>query len=258
MKVAWLHDPGNADGTKGGAEYTMDGFRESAPSSVSFDPDAETVVVGNCVTFQPSILPQFDGKRVIRYHHDLSYAEHPDLREWMDEHAEHVFTSPLHLNKYVATGNRLLDRVRVIPPMVDLEAFRPNRQTRRNGKRSGIVTIASWQNPGKGGQMVSECLFRVGLEADCYGPGQHVPYGSHIHKKGPVEQRDLPQILWQYEQFVFLPTAIEPFGRCVVEAWAAGCEILTNDLVGASYFIEENPQALERASDEFWSYVCAG
>lgn len=255
MKVAWLHDQGNADGTKGGAEYTMDWFRELAPNGIEFDPDGETVVIGNCVTIQPKILDEIAGKRVIRYHHDLSYAEDAALRYWLDGNAINVFTSPLHLEKYRFEVEARHDPL-VIPPFVDLNSFRPNRQMRRNGKRNGIVTVASWQNAGKGAQLVSETLFRQGLEADCYGPGYFTPYGDHVHKKGPVDPDKLPQILWQYEQFIFLPTAVEPFGRCVVEAWAAGCEVLTNDLVGSRHFIENDAKALQTAAQDFWEVVC--
>lgn len=251
MKVAWLHDEANADGTRGGAELTMDEFKEAAPSWVEFTPDADTVVVGNCVTFQPQLIDALEGKRVIRYHHDLSYHEHAAVREWMDEHAEHVFTSPLHQEHYRAK----VKASRVIPPAVPLERFKPNRQQRRHGTRKGIVTVASWQNPNKGAHLVSETLYRQGLEADCYGHGPHVPYGDHIQVKGGYEPSELPQILWQYEQFIFLPNVIEPFGRCVVEAWAAGLEVLTNDLVGAKWFLENDQDALATAAQDFWSYV---
>ena len=256
MKVAWLHDEANADGTKGGAELTMDEFRAAAPAWVEFSADANTVVVGNCVSFQPELVKELEGKRVIRYHHDLSYHEHPVVREWMDEHAEHVFTSPLHLKEYRPAAERAA-RAKIIPPALPLERFKPNRQQRRHGKRQGIVTFASWQNPNKGAHLVSETLFRQGLEADCYGHGAHVPYGDHIHLKGGYEPQELPQILWQYEQFIFLPNVVEPFGRCVVEAWAAGLEVLTNDLVGAKWFLENDPVALRTAAKTFWEYVSA-
>jgi glycosyltransferase involved in cell wall biosynthesis len=65
----------------------------------------------------------------------------------------------------------------------------------------------------------------------------------------------MPALLAEYERFVFLPTVIEPFGRTVVEAWAAGCEIITNGLVGARYWMEEDPGALETAGEDFWRVV---
>ena len=58
-----------------------------------------------------------------------------------------------------------------------------------------------------------------------------------------------------YERFVFLPTVIEPFGRVVVEAWAAGCELVINDLVGARYWIEHDPDRIRTAGTDFWELV---
>jgi hypothetical protein len=41
----------------------------------------------------------------------------------------------------------------------------------------------------------------------------------------------------------------------VAEAWAAGCAIVTNELVGAGYWIQENPEAIETAAEDFWKVV---
>lgn len=251
MKVAWLHDLGNADGTKGGAELTMDEFRAAAPRDVEEHPDASTVVIGNCVSFQPEIIKSLEGKRVIRYHHDLARHEHPALRTWLDEHAEHVFTSPLHQARY---GWAERDAV-VIPPALNLGRFRMNREQRRKTKREGIVTIGAWQNPGKGGLLLSSWLERNEQTADCYGHGPFAPHGPHITQYGEYDPDDLPAILHRYETFAFLPTAVEPFGRCAVEAWAAGCEMVINDLVGARYFMEEAPDALDTAAADLWEFI---
>jgi glycosyltransferase involved in cell wall biosynthesis len=67
----------------------------------------------------------------------------------------------------------------------------------------------------------------------------------------------MPALLARYETFVFLPTVIEPFGRLVAEAWAAGCRIVTNDLVGAKYWIQNDPDAIETAAEDFWKLVLA-
>ena len=63
-----------------------------------------------------------------------------------------------------------------------------------------------------------------------------------------------PEILGRYERFVFLPTTVEPFGRAVVEAWAAGCELIVNRNVGALHWLE-NPAGLRTAAADFWSLV---
>jgi len=75
-----------------------------------------------------------------------------------------------------------------------------------------------------------------------------------IVAKGPVPQQFVPEILWRYERFVFLPTTVEPFGRAVVEAWAAGCELIVNRNVGALHWIE-SPDGLQSASADFWRLV---
>jgi len=253
MNVAWLHDQGNADGSRGGAELTMDEFRDAAPDSVEITDlkAAEAVVVGNCITIDPGIIPALIDRRVIRYHHDLARHEDPILRSWLDGNAEHVFTSPLHRERYGLDG-------KVVPPAVDLARFRPSRQTRRNTERRGVCSVASWMNPGKGGHLVAEWAHRNQTAVECFGVGPFAPAGLGIHNHGAVTQGELPQILHSFERFVFLPTAVEPFGRCVVEAWAAGCEIVTNGLVGARYWLEEKPGGLESVAADFWNVVTTG
>lgn len=251
MKVGFLYDSGNADGTLGGAELTMGEFESHPPDGVEVvkGTDADVVVVGNCVTIDPRVIGQLEGKRVIRYHNDLAYHEAPKLRAWLNANAEHVFTSPLHLEKHE------LDEGQIIPPALELARFHPPRQTRRNAKRSGAVTIGAWQNPGKGQVQVCEWSER-NEPVDVYGTGEIPPLGPTLDYKGPLRFEDVPQTLWRYETFVHLPTAIEPFGRTVVEAHAAGCTVVTNQLVGARYFLEHDPDALEHANEAFWELVC--
>ena len=67
----------------------------------------------------------------------------------------------------------------------------------------------------------------------------------------------MPALLARYSTFVYLPMVIEPFGRVVAEAWAAGCEVITNELVGARYWIEQDPGALETTAGDFWDLVVA-
>lgn len=252
MNVAFLYDPGNADGTRGGAELTMDELKATAPEGVTLTDlaDAETVIVGNCTLAKPDLIPSLMGKRVIRFHHDLARDENEIVRSWLEDNAEHIFTSPLHREKYGLDGE-------LVPPCVGLEAFKPNRQTRRHVKRNGICTVGSWQSPGKGGFLVAETVARQNAGLDCYGPGNFPPQGPKVTLHGPVEHSALPSILHRYAQFIFLPMAVEPFGRCVAEAWAAGCELLVNENVGAQWWIENQPDRLYTAAEDFWGLIDA-
>jgi glycosyltransferase involved in cell wall biosynthesis len=232
MKVGWLHsDPGYV----GGAELTMAEFRAAAPVDVVDGTDAELVVVGNCF----GDPPELDGQRVVQYHHDLR--RHP-----VDADA-HIFCSPMQRERYGVDGE-------VVPPAINASLFKPNRQVRRNGHREGICSVASWQNPGKGAQLLVEYAKENG-PVDVWGFGDYVPHGKNLEVKGPVEPEHLPTVLWGYERFVYLPFAPEPFGRAVVEAWYAGLEVITNRLTGALWWLRERPEALESAAEDFWKAV---
>lgn len=240
-RVGWLadkHDP------PGGAELTQAEFRAAAPEGVEVvDWTGDEVVktdrwvIHNCRTY--SRLPFQEGPSV-RYLHDLrgslAYAD------------ELIFCSPAQMERYRFSGH-------LIPPALNLKAFRPPRQHRRNGERNGTCCVGAFMNPGKGGHLVAEWGDR-NEPVDVYGYGPFLPAGPHVNYCGPLEQAKVAQTLWQYERFVFLPTELEPFGRCVVEAWAAGCELIVNGNVGARYWIEEAPEKLESAAVDFWGVVC--
>jgi hypothetical protein len=242
MKVGWLadeHDP------PGGAELTQAEFRSAAPEGVEVIDCPPGGIVGcdrfvlhNHMTYGAGELLDFTGE-VIRYHHDMRPQQIPGARS--------VFCSPLQRDALGLEGE-------CVPPPIDLAAFRPTRQQRRHDERKGTCCVGAFMNPGKGGQLVAEWAMK-NEPVDVWGFGPYMPRGDYIADCGDVDPVKLPQLLWNYERFVFLPTALEPFGRCVVEAWAAGCEIITNNLVGARYWIEEAPEKLETAAEDFWAVV---
>jgi len=104
-------------------------------------------------------------------------------------------------------------------------------------------------NPGKGpGRVIEWGEANGGL--DVFGGGPFAPPGSE-----PVEYDCMPELLARYKRFVFLPLVLEPFGRLVVEAAAAGCEIVTNRLVGSCWWLETQPDKLDTAAEDFWKLV---
>ena len=87
MRVAWLADKHDA---YGGAELTEGEFRATAPQGVEVlevapgeTPDADIAVVHNCVNYPAETVRYLQGKRVVRYHHDLAKHDDPALREWL-------------------------------------------------------------------------------------------------------------------------------------------------------------------------------
>jgi hypothetical protein len=244
VRIGWLSDPSEYTG---GAELTQAEFRAAAPEGVEVIDcpprgivPCDRYVVHNHLTYTAKDLLNMRGE-VIRYHHDMRPQNIVGDRS--------IFCSPIQ-------QNRIGDRGRLVPPPVDLSSFRPTRQQRRNPKRQGTCCVGAFMNPGKGGHLVSEWA-NQNEAVDVYGFGPFQPVGQNINNCGAYEQHQLPTILSRYERFVFLPVAIEPFGRCVIEAWASGCQVVTNELVGARYWIEKAPEKLESAAEDFWSVVLA-
>ena len=239
MKVAFVHDD---VGYTGGARLSVAEFERAAPDPLVKVRDADTVVVHNCATFGPGLVRDLQGKRVVWFHHDLSPHVDRELKGWLDAEATHMFCSPLQRDAYGLDGE-------LVPPAVDLDRFRQV----SNGHREGAVSVGSWQNEGKGQQSLVEFAREHGLTV--FGDGPFVPSCPEIDYRGPLDPGEVPGVLAHYRTFVHLPWVIEPFGRCVVEAWASGCALVVNRLVGALWWIQEAPDALETAAQRFWEVV---
>lgn len=249
MKVGWLTDQA---GYIGGAELTQQEFRDAAPEHVEIIdcpaggvvPGLDRYVVNNVVQYRPEDLGEV--VRPIWFHHDLSPWIRPDVRKILDD-AEHIFCSPPQRDRYGIDG-------KCIPPYLDRKRYAPTRQIKRH--RTGICSIGAWRSPSKGGMALSEWAQANG-PVDVYGPSDFAPQGPGINYCGEIAPREVATTLHHYGTFVFLPFAFEPFGRCVVEAWAAGCKVITNQNIGAAYWIENEPNAMQTAREDFWGYVCA-
>lgn len=254
MRIGWLADEHDQPG---GAELTQAEFRSAAPEGVEIvdcPPGGvveglDTYVLHNIVSYSYSDYRITLGHRRVKYVHDLWPHGDPEIRTHLLATATLIFCSPIQGDKFGGTTDP-------IPPALDLNAFRPTRQQRRHGERKGTCCVGAFMNPGKGGHLLAEWAAK-NEPVDVWGWGPCLPRGAGVSLKGPVDRAELPSLLASYERFVFLPTAIEPFGRAVVEAWAAGCEIVTNNLVGARYYLEEAQEKLDSAAEDFWDIVLA-
>ena len=247
-RVGWLSD---RPSYIGGAELTQAEFLAAAPEGVEIidcppcgvQPDCDVYVLHNCVQYTPTDLANVAGPAV-KYHHDVGPWIPEEIREWLDANTRAVCCSPVQ-----AEHMGLPDAV-LIPPPVDLEVFEHAAKLREGATRHGAVSVGQWRNHGKAAHRVIEWSQRNGVPVDFYGGGTFAPQGSR-----EVEYRDMPRVLAAYETFVYLPEVIEPFGRTVAEAWASGCEIVTNRLVGALHWIENDPDAITSAASDFWRLV---
>lgn len=246
-RVGWLADHSDH---AGGAELTQMEFAAAAPEGVEIvacHPGAvvknlDAYVVHNCVTYDLADMRRLEGAPVTKFWHDIGPWVDEHVREWLDEHATPMCCSPMQAE------HMGLDAV-CVPPPVDLKRFE-DAAANVNGSRAGTVSVGSWRNYGKAAHKVAEWAESQGIKVDFFGAGPFAPPDSQ-----DVAYEDMPELLAAYERFVFLPAVIEPFGRLVCEAWAAGCALTINDHVGARYWIEEAPDKLETASEDFWEAV---
>jgi glycosyltransferase involved in cell wall biosynthesis len=248
-RVGWIADPVVE---VGGAELTQAELRAAAPAEVQIvdcppggvDGDCDIYAIHNCVDYTAGELAVITRRPAVKYHNDVGPWLSGEARSLLARHARPVCASPLQAN-YM----RLRDAA-LIPPPVDLERFE-TAALAVNGNRAGSVCVASWRNLGKGAQRAADWGQHHG-GVDFYGAGPLAPAGAQ-----PVPYEAMAALLARYSTFVFLPSVLEPFGRLVCEAWAAGCEIVTNNLVGARYWIENDPDAIRTAAGDYWRLVLA-
>lgn len=244
-RVGWLADDASQ---LGGAELTQAEFRDATPGGIEVvdcppggvDDDCDIYVVQNCVKYDLLDLEVVKSRPAVKYWHDVGPWLAEGARELLDKHAAAVCCSPIQAD-YMG-----LEHAKLIPPPVALERF-ADAARGVNGDRAGAVSVGSWRNYGKAPHRAMEW---ADGNIDFYGEGPMAPQGCT-----PVRYEDMPALLARYSTFVFLPAVIEPFGRLVAEAWAAGCEIVTNNLVGALHWIENDPGAIETAAEDFWKVV---
>jgi hypothetical protein len=246
MRVGWLHD---VPPFVGGAELTERELRAAAPDGVELvdcppgrvEP-CERYAIHNCVTYDADDIRLATGAPAFKYWNDVGSWYPEEVRELLDARATPICCSPLQQD-YMGLAKALL-----IPPPVELERFYAAAEG-TNGHRAGAVSVGSWRNRGKGAHRAAAWAAGNG-GIDFYGAGPFAPSDAR-----EIAYQGMPALLARYATFVFLPEVIEPFGRSVVEAWAAGCEIVINGLVGARYWIEQRPDALRTAAADYWTAI---
>lgn len=252
MRVGWLQDRSE---TVGGAELTAKSFRESAPKGIEIVDcppgeiqDADAYVVHNCTTYPASTSDSLRGKYVAKYLHDVYPHGSPSFREDLLSKATLIFCSPLHREKF---PHPFKHEGFVIPPPCDLSA-----QPTQSIRPKDAVWLGHALNPGKGIGNAVSWANRTQTHLDFIGEGPLMPREEgFVSVKPGVPFEQVSETLQTYKQFVFLPTKLEPFGRGVVEAWAAGCDLVVNNLIGARHYIENDRKALETAAEDFWNVV---
>lgn len=147
-------------------------------------------------------------------------------------------------SKWAADGlrQRGIDgsRIRILPPGVDLDAWRPVDRTRPEGHRPRLLFVGGdWKR--KGGDNLLD-VFRAEFARQCtldVVTRDTVPAapGVTVHRL-EANSPGLRELYRQADLFV-LPTTAECFGIASVEAMASGLPVIMGDVGGARDIVED-------------------
>ncbi len=257
LRVGWLRDDWPQIG---GAELSADARAKAAPPEVEIvpcppgqvDPSCDLYVVNQSVQYTLADAESFGDRPVFKVVPDWWEAGDPGLRRWLLSRAALVFfASPLHrdLFRWPVSAPTLL-----CPAPLDLEPFRA--AARQAGERRGAVWVGQMTSPWKGYEEAVAWARRTRRRLDFYGRGPYAPKpGPYVRVFDQVPYEELPHLLARYRTLVFLPRRAQPFPRILVEAWAAGLELVTSEANGARWWIENAPGELSRGAERFWEAV---
>lgn len=259
VRVGWLQ---SRIGIQGGAELSCGTLVQSAPEwaevvycpATQRPPDVDVFVIQNSTTYHEKWIEELCRRPVVRHVRDPWYAGAAVLRRWLlDNAALLIFSSQVQLDAF---GYETACTIRIIPPPVDLEPFKA--ACKPTDERQGSVFVGR-VDVYKGAHRVVDWALRTGEPLALIGEVM-MPFGSlppFIQLMGKAPYGEMPAILGRAKRFVFMPEWPEAFGRTVVEAWAAGCELMLDGRIGAAWWIREQPErlGLEGPVTEFWEAV---
>jgi glycosyltransferase involved in cell wall biosynthesis len=162
-----------------------------------------------------------------------------------------AFWSPLHRERALSIlGPDTVRRSFIIRPCINTTVFY-NRGLDRDIEYLYVGVISDY----KGYRNVQR---RFGDRRDFVFVGKNITgeelFGTHL---GPMPHEQLAHLYNRARNFVHLPEWVEAQGRTVVEAALCGCNLITNDKVGATTFDFDisNPNEIRRSPDIFWNEV---
>ena len=257
MKIAWIADVPTSP--FGGAEMSSSELVQCAPewaeitacSPGNVPVGMDLYIILNCVDYGPEIIPALKTGAVVKSVRDQWPDGDDELRDWLLNNAEVlIFNSLPHKSWFMYKVNV---PVAIVPPPMDLQRFRD--AAANAGDREGVFWLGAMHRH-KG---ILESVYWArdnNTEVHFYGAGPSAPaQEEYVRYKGPVRYADAPALMAKYKTFLYTPRVLDGFARTVAEAWAAGCELQTSGIIGARWWIENDPEALDRGGEMFWDVV---
>lgn len=231
MRITWWHDF-SIQQYFGGAEitdhYWMQTLRDYTLTECIYTDrvvPADLTIIGN--HFNLREIPKNDYFVIIHGYHN----DNPELYA---NAKKIIYTSPARQHE-----DGLPNSI-VIAPFVDGNVFR-YRNGWRPKNRSGNMYIGRI-HPFKGLENLIKWSKENKEDVDVYGYGdpesiEKVNQAKYLHYKGIVTQKQVVDIMNQYQNFVFFPEEKESFCRTVIEAHLCEMNVITNkDKIGAYSF----------------------
>ncbi len=146
------------------------------------------------------------------------------------------FLSPLHRKAINTIINIKTHRQYVIACPIDLSLFKNTRPFDQR-KHAALIT----------GDPVRVAPEAFSLAEAAGYPVEQIEYLS-------VNYNDMPELYNQYKAVVIAPVMLHAFGRIAVEALACGCQIITNNRVGATSW-PDPIEASQESNEQFWKMI---
>ena len=260
FRLGWLADP--ETDVIGGAELTCRELLRRAPREVKIVPcppddvrrGCDAYVVHNVTGYPADAVEALAQAPVVKYVHDVHQRGAPELRDFLLAHAAAViFVSPLQLASFPYPTRAPAG---LMPPAIELGPFRRAARKREGRRRRGTIWIGQMTGAHKGLGNAVRWAQRNGT-VDFYGAGQLRPRGSRVRYHGQVQPEDVPDLMARFKRFLLLPRGVDSCGRTVLEASAAGCELVVNERVGAMWWLRHRPEEVETGAERFWEVVRA-
>lgn len=258
MRLGWLADPPSQ--IIGGAELCVEQLARDRPAGVEIVPcppggivrDVDAYAVHNCTRYTlAEFLTTADRTRpILKLVYEQWWHGDPALRAYfLATSALALFLSPPHLVQF---PHRIQCPTGIMPTIVDLEPFRDLKDDRRRG----TMWLGQMTSFHKGVEDAVGWAVDHGETVDFYGGGwMRPPDHPNVRDHGQVPHDEVPALMAAHERFLFLPTLLDTCSRTIFEAWASGMELVTNENVGATWWIENAPELIETGSSTFWEHA---
>jgi glycosyltransferase involved in cell wall biosynthesis len=177
------------------------------------------------------------------------FAQYDLVQDLFKNSLANIFVSPLHREiTEKVLGFPLFESSIILKPIISTSDFVNKNQTRDiEYLFVGVISEAKGISNLRNGFRDKNIVLAGKIH-----PSTTLDFGTYI---GEVPYSEMPSLMNRAVNFVYLPRWPEPQGRVVIEAALSGCNLITNENVGATSFPFDiaDPNNLQKAEEEFWT-----